>query len=131
MLSFPKQFAPPLTTNTRATDDTAILNARLTEPSGTLSGGRSPHCPDAVEQLGLLDDAVFEAIAGSPAALSGLKTLWPEVRSTLGARLVEESRDQYVRYALRAWRESLNGSELRDPAAAIAALDVVTLLFDE
>jgi len=47
------------------------------------------------------------------------------------AALIAESRDQYVRHALRVWRESLCGAELRDPASAQAALDVVSLLFDE
>jgi hypothetical protein len=96
-----------------------------------LAVGRIAPGPDPVEQLGNLDDAVFEAIAGRTAALDGLKTLWPEIKAKLGPTLVEESREQYVRYALRVWRESLSGDELRNPAAAVAVVDVMSLLFDE
>lgn len=86
---------------------------------------------DLVDQLGLLDDTVFDAIAGRDGALARLRQLWPDIRSAAGASMVEESREQYVRHALHVWRDSLSGSELRDPAAAIAALDVLALLFDE
>ncbi|MES1213143.1 MAG: hypothetical protein ABUL64_01015 [Singulisphaera sp.] len=98
-----------------------------------LCGGRAPTCTEAdpVEQLANLDDAVFAAIAGRAEALDGLRRLWPEIKARLGTPLVEESRDQYVRYALRVWRASLAGDELRDPTAALAAIDVMSLLFDE
>jgi hypothetical protein len=86
---------------------------------------------DLVEQLGLLDDVVFEAIAGRAGALAKLQSLWPEVKSAVGPALVDESREQYVRHALRVWRRCLAGEELHDPAHALAALDVVSLLFDE
>ncbi|HEY1598263.1 MAG TPA: hypothetical protein VGG64_01585 [Pirellulales bacterium] len=86
---------------------------------------------DLVEQLGLLDDVVFEAIAGRAGALAKLQSLWPQVKSAVGPALVDESREQYVRHALRVWRRCLAGEELHDPAHALAALDVVSLLFDE
>jgi hypothetical protein len=91
----------------------------------------SPRGADLVEQLGLLDDVVFEAIAGRAGALAKLQSLWPEVKSAVGPTLVDESREQYVRHALRVWRRCLAGEELHDPALALAALDVVSLLFDE
>jgi hypothetical protein len=96
-----------------------------------LAVGRSATGTDPAEQLGQLDDAVFEAIAGHAEALDGLRQLWPEIKAKLGTRLVDESRDQYVRYALRVWRESLAGAELRNPTAALAVIDVMSLLFDE
>ncbi len=95
--------------------------------AGTLAGAHD----DPIEQLGHLDDTVFAAIAGRPDAINGLKSLWPEAKALLGPTLIAESRDQYVRHALRVWRESLRGGELRDAASAQAALDVVSLLFDE
>ena len=96
-----------------------------------LSLGRAPTGADPVEQLGVLDDAVFEAIAGRSDALDGLKRLWPEVKANLGSTLVEESREQYVRYALRVWREAVDRDGLRNAAAAEAVVDVMSLLFDE
>jgi len=95
------------------------------------SGGRVLPDADLVDQLGQLDDTVFDAIAGREGAMERLRRLWPAVRAAAGPALVEESREQYVRHALHVWRASVAGEELRDPAAAIAALDVVSLLFDE
>ncbi|HUY92084.1 MAG TPA: hypothetical protein VMV10_25305 [Pirellulales bacterium] len=89
------------------------------------------HCPAALEQLERLDDAVFEAIAGKPGALDELRKLWPEVLSQLGPELVEESREQYVRHALRVWRDCVEGDQIRNPTLAVAAMDVVCLLFGE
>ncbi|HVW38143.1 MAG TPA: hypothetical protein VHB99_12585, partial [Pirellulales bacterium] len=88
-------------------------------------------CPAALEQLERLDDAVFEAIAGKPSALDELRKLWPEVLSRLGPELVEESREQYVRHALRVWRDCVEGDQIRNPSLAVAAMDVVCLLFGE
>lgn len=88
-------------------------------------------CPAALEQLERLDDAVFEAIAGKPSALDELRKLWPEVLSRLGPELVEESREQYVRHALRVWRDCVEGDHIRNPSLAVAAMDVVCLLFGE
>ncbi len=73
-----------------ASDESKIADSQL-------SLGRSPAEADPVEQLGILDDAVFEAIAGRSEALDGLKRLWPEMKANLGTTLVEESREQYVR----------------------------------
>jgi hypothetical protein len=88
-------------------------------------------CPAALEQLERLDDAVFESIAGKPGALDELRRLWPEVLSRLGPELVEESREQYVRHALRVWRDCVEGDQIRNPSLAVAAMDVVCLLFGE
>jgi hypothetical protein len=100
---------------------------RLGRNTGLHAAGSS----DLVEQLGVLDDLVFEAIAGRTDALDKLRALWPEVKSAVGPALVEESREQYVRHAIGIWRDCIAGGDLRDPATAIAAMDVVSLLFDE
>jgi hypothetical protein len=88
-------------------------------------------CPDAMEQLGQLDDMVFEAIAGRPGAMEALRTLWPQVKAKVGAALVEESREQYVRHAMQVWRDCIEGDDERSPAMAVKVMDVVSLLFDE
>jgi len=88
-------------------------------------------CPAAIEKLERLDDTVFEAIAGKPGAIEQLRKLWPEVLAEVGPELVEESREQYLRHALRIWRDCVEGDEIRNPALAATAIGVVCLLFNE
>jgi hypothetical protein len=86
-------------------------------------------CPEAVEKLELLDDTVFEAIAGRPGALEELRRLWPAVLADVGPQLIEESREQYLRHALRVWTECVEGDQIRNPALALATMEVICLLF--
>ena len=60
-----------------------------------------------------------------------MKSLWPEIKAKLGPTLVEESREQYVRYALRVLARLAERRRARNPAAALAVVDVMSLLFDE
>jgi hypothetical protein len=87
-------------------------------------------CPEVVEKLELLDDLVFEAIAGKPSALVQLKTLWPSVLAEIPPSLLEESRSHYIRHALRVWQDCVEGSQIRNPALAVTTMEVVCLLFD-
>lgn len=88
-------------------------------------------CPSAIEKLELLDDLVFETIAGKPGALASLRQLWPEVLAHVGLALVEESREQYLRHALRVWKECVDGEQIRNPALALATMEVISLLFGD
>ncbi|HVA49465.1 MAG TPA: hypothetical protein VNH11_24070 [Pirellulales bacterium] len=88
-------------------------------------------CPAAIEKLELLDDTVFEAIAGRPGALDELRRLWPEVQAQVGPDLVEESREQYLRHALRVWQDCVAGDQIHNPALALATMDVMCLLFGD
>jgi hypothetical protein len=88
-------------------------------------------CPDAMEQLGQLDDMVFEAIAGRAGAMESLRVLWPQVKSKVGVALIEESREQYVRHAMQVWKECIEGDGKRSPAMAVKVMDIISLLFDE
>lgn len=85
-------------------------------------------CPEALDQLEAIDDLVFEGIAGKASAVEKLRSAWPEVLATLGSDLVEESRENYVRHALRVWRECVEGDRIRQPALAISAMEVVCIL---
>lgn len=89
------------------------------------------HRPEVVERLETLDDAVFEAIAGKPGALDQLKRLWPDVLGELGGALVAESREHYIRHALNMWQECVQGEEVRNPALAVAVMNVLTLLLSQ
>src|SRR5262245_29582122 len=74
--------------------------------------------PEVRELLELLDDAVFDALGGCQTALAKTRQLWPEVVATLGAELVEESREQYLRYAVELTRR-FEFKEIRNPAIAM------------
>lgn len=89
------------------------------------------HRHEAVESLERLDDLVFEAIAGKPGAFAELKQFWPQVLAELGPELLHESREQYIKHALRIWRECVEGEQIRNPQLAIAAMDVVCLILGE
>lgn len=88
-------------------------------------------CPAAIEKLEMLDDLVFESIAGKPGALAALRRLWPEVLAQVGPTLVEESREQYLRHALGVWKECVDGEQIRNPALALATMEVICLLFGD
>jgi hypothetical protein len=87
--------------------------------------------PEVLAKLEALDDAVYEAMGGQGAALPRLEIMWPAVLAELGENLVAESREQYLRYALRIWEQCTDDTGIHDPTRAIAALDVLCVLFDE
>jgi hypothetical protein len=99
---------------------------RVAGPSLTLE----PDSPEVLEKLEHLDDVVFEAICGMTAAMEELRILWPALLAELGEELVSESREQYLRYALRIWDDCVDARGVRDPARAMQALDVLSVLFD-
>src|SRR5262249_51334710 len=78
--------------------------------------------PEVRELLERLDDAVFDALGGCQAALAKTRMLWPEIVATLGAELVDESREQYLRYAVELTRR-FEFKEIRNPSIAMAALE--------
>jgi hypothetical protein len=84
---------------------------------------------ELLEKLERLDDLVFDTINGRRPALEELTKLWPELIAALPRELWAESREQYLRYALALWESSI-GEGVRDPQWAIAALDVLAVLFD-
>lgn len=88
------------------------------------------HCPQALETLELLDDLVFESIAGKPGAFDELKALWPAALARVGEALIEESREQYLRHALRVWQDCVEGDQIHNPALAVSTMDVICLLFN-
>jgi hypothetical protein len=105
----------------------AAVRPKSPPPSKQLAA----HDPSMLETLERLDDLVFEAIAGRTDALEQLKALWPEVCHKLDAALFDESREQYLRYAITVWAENAENGGSRDPARAIQSLDVLSLLFND
>lgn len=87
--------------------------------------------PEVLAQLESLDDAVFEAVKGSPAAMAEFRSLWPELKSRLGDALLAESCEHYIRSALSVWHESADRNGDHDLRRAVHALEVFCVLFEE
>jgi hypothetical protein len=96
---------------------------RPAAPQGVLH----PESPEAAELLEALDDAMFMAIAGEEAIMEAACTLWAEARERLPSELVEESREQYLRYALEVTQQ-LPGDEPRDPGKVLIAIAMLEML---
>jgi hypothetical protein len=90
-----------------------------------------PNDPEVLAKLEHLDDLVYEAIGGKAAAMRELQQYWPLVRQQLGNELLVESQEQYLRYALSTWTESIESDALREPAQAVHSLEVLCVLFNE
>ena len=90
----------------------------------------SPIRSRLLAQLEVLDDAVYEAIIGDEAAMERLRCLWPAIQSELDEQLVADSREQYLRFALSIWEDCVDRKNVRDPARAMQALEVLCVLFD-
>ncbi len=100
-----------------ATVQTSVIPSQILQPE-------SEHVRALLEEL---DDVVFMAIRGDEASLTIAGQLWPRVVQEIGWELVEESREQYLRYASDL-SQRMAREELRDPKLAIAALEVIELL---
>lgn len=109
----------------------AATRVRLAELSTDPADVLGAVCPQAQAQLELLDDTVFDAIAGKTEAMRRLANLWPQVVRELGPDLLEESQVQYLRHALAVWRNYTEEDAGGDPQKASRALDVLCLLLDE
>jgi hypothetical protein len=100
-------------------------------PSPSLQAQQSRQPTEAVELLDLLDDAVFDAIAGKAEAVEQLRALWPLAVEQLASDLLVESKDHYVRQALANWRQCREGETTLDAARGIAVLDLLSVILGE
>lgn len=106
---------------------TSPAEQRVPGPSVRLA----PQHPQVVACLETLDDLVYDAIKGNESALARLRTAWPQVKADLGDKLLSQSREQYLRYALQVWENCVETSGVRPTDKAVNALEVLCLLFDE
>jgi hypothetical protein len=86
-----------------------------------------PQSRQAHELLESLDDAMFAAIAGQATAVAEAQALWRRAVAVLPSELVEESREQYLRFAAEVTRR-VEEDGLRDATIAIAAFEIIALL---
>ena len=106
---------------------TSSATERVAGPSAALGADH----PEVLARLEMLDDLVFDAIKGDSGSLEQLRTAWPRLKEELGAELLGQSREQYLRYALQVWEKCVEASGVRPTTKAVNALDVLCLLFDE
>jgi hypothetical protein len=88
-------------------------------------------CPAALENLQLLEDAIFEAIAGKADVVDELAPLWRTVLSQVGPTRQDATREHYLRFALAVWRQLNDADVNQDPSRAADAMQVVCLLFGQ
>jgi hypothetical protein len=112
---------------TRNQSENQTAHVAVEAPSAALRS----ESPEMQEKFELLDDLVFDAIGGRPGALEQLLVLWPTLREDLDRQMLAESREQYLRYALTIWEDCVDENNIRNPAKAVQALDVLCLLFEE
>lgn len=82
-----------------------------------------------IEQLGQLDDAVFDAIAGSNDGISRMRKLWPSAQGEIAPHLIDESREHYLRYVVNEWTQRFG--EDTDPAACLPTIEVMRILLGD
>jgi hypothetical protein len=80
------------------------------------------------DRLERLDDLVFDTINERRPAIDELAKSWPRLSAELPADLLAESHEQCLRYAIKLCGSCL-ADRVRDPTWAVAALDVLCVLF--
>lgn len=83
--------------------------------------------PDVIARLEALDDVIFAAIDGDPAALQESQSAWHRAVAELGQEAIEETRRQYLRHAQGVW-ERLRGQKVQPPHKIFAAIEIIGLL---
>ena len=84
---------------------------------------------ESLEVLDLLDDAVFDAIDGKQGAIGQLRSVWPLAKQQVGAELLGESQEQYIKRALAAWHQRQNHAPGGVEAPAANLLEVLCIVF--
>ena len=80
-----------------------------------------------MDQLEILDDTIFKAIDGDVTALEQSAGIWESTLKNLGAELLEESRQQYLRQAEGQWQR-LRFQSGHSLPKMFAALEIISLL---
>ena len=98
-----------------------------TPPADSPSHLLHPESDHVSAMLEELDDVVFLAIRGDAESLQLAHQLWPQVVKEIGWELVEESREQYLRYSTDLARR-FEQDAVRDPQRALAVIEIIELL---
>lgn len=100
-------------------------------PAGVMVGvecadGRLIEASD-LARIEALDDTVFAALAGDPAALDQVADLWRRLKRDAPRHLVEESREQYIRHAENLCRQ-YRDEPLDTLGRAFAAVEILAMM---
>lgn len=116
------------TTNYFAQDDSTAQPAGLGHRVVGTRGESIP--PETLDRLEQLDDTVFAVLGGDPSALDQLANRWREAVQTVDARLVDESRREYIRQARSLWKRSKRQPTVQLPKT-FAALELLEVLSED
>jgi hypothetical protein len=82
---------------------------------------------DVLARLEALDDVIFAAIEGDPDALDLAAATWQCTLGEVGPEMLEESRQQYLRFAKSVWEATREHSD-EPPPNPFAAIEIIGLL---
>jgi hypothetical protein len=86
--------------------------------------------PHIVEQLESLDDVIFAAIEGDPAALEASAPAWRKAVVELGSEAIAETRSEYLRCARSTW-QFLSRQTIQQPLRLLAVMKIIGMLMGE
>jgi len=116
-------------TSAQGKGEPPYIHRHAHRPHSSASWSRGETRPDVIARLELLDDVIFAAIDGDPAALQESGEAWQRAVAELGHDAIEETRRQYLRHAQSVW-ESLRHGEVQRPDKIFAAIEIIGLLVD-
>jgi hypothetical protein len=76
-----------------------------------------------------LEVLVAAAVSGDRQAMTALRSQWPKTADSRDGPTRDDWRERGIRVALAAWRAGCGADGPRDPARAVAVLEVIELLF--
>ncbi|MBN1852415.1 MAG: hypothetical protein JW829_06810 [Pirellulales bacterium] len=107
--------------------DPDLFTANQTQSHPTDSDICHVDLDELIHQLEALDDMIFAAVNGDPDALAKAETQWHAVAHATNNALVEESREQYLRFANDIWTTHQGNRNIASQQVA-AARDIIALL---
>jgi len=102
------------------------LHSRVSPAAPAVESNADFHA-DILDRLEKLDDVIFAAIDGDADALDEAAATWQCTVEELGQETVEESRQQYLRFAKSVWESARDNSQDAE-SYPFAAIEIIGLL---
>jgi hypothetical protein len=97
-------------------------------PSDLPSEALRTRLPRAGKTMQLLEDAIFETLAGKRAAMAEVEAAWATTMAVAGPSLAGELRERFLRLTVALWRQLGDEDPGQHHLRAAAVLDVVGLM---